>query len=84
MGGVGLGLGVGLVGLGLGLGMGIGVGEANRQCRSERSVQDEDMKFGVVVLRVQAPPGQSLASGPVASLAAASVTMPLMRRQANE
>lgn len=41
------------------------------------------MKFGDVVLRVQAPPDQSLASRPVASLAATTVTAWLMRRQAN-
>lgn len=45
---------------------------------------DERMKFEGVVLRVQALPGQSLASRPVASLAVASVTRRLMRRWANK
>jgi hypothetical protein len=57
-----------------------GHAEANRRCWFERSVEDDDMKFGHVVLRVQAPPGQSLASRPVASLAAVPVTGRLMRR----
>jgi hypothetical protein len=40
-----------------------GLAVANRQCRFERSVNDVTVKFKEVVLRVQAPPGQSLARG---------------------
>jgi len=57
---------------------------ADRQCRFERSVKDVTVKFKEVVLRVQAPPGQSLASRPVVSLAADAVTRRLMRRQTSE
>ena len=42
------------------------------------------MKFGDGLQRVQIPSGQSLASGPVARLAASAVTMGLMRSQANK
>mgnify|MGYP001827442260 CR=1 FL=1 len=44
---------------------------------------DENMKSRSVILWVQAPPGQSLASGPVANLAASPVTVRLMRRGAS-
>lgn len=40
---------------------------------------DEDLKFENVILWVQAPPGQSLASRPVARLAVVSATRRLMR-----
>ena len=42
------------------------------------------MKFGRGFQRVQAPPGQSVASGPVANLAALATTVGLMRSAANK
>lgn len=46
--------------------------------------EDEEMKFVDVVLRVQAPPGQSIASRSVASLAVSSAMAGLMRGWASE
>ena len=48
------------------------------------ATRDDVVKFGEAVLWVRAPPGQSVASGPVASLAATSATGRLMRRWASE
>jgi hypothetical protein len=47
-------------------------------------LRDDDMKFREVVLWVRAPSGQSIASRPVARLAATSAMARLMRRQAND
>jgi len=47
-------------------------------------LKDDSLKFGEVVLWVQAPPGQSLVSRPVARLAVVSVMGRLMRSQAND
>ena len=60
-----------------------GTVDATRQCWSERNA-DNSMKFGDGLQRVQTPSGQSLASGPVARLAAPAVTMGLMRSQASK
>lgn len=48
-----------------------------------KGVRQYSMKFRVGVLRVQAPPGQRVASRPVVSLAAAAAMGRLMRRQTN-
>ena len=42
------------------------------------------MKFGRGFQRVRIPPGQSIASGPVANLAAPATTVGLMRSAANK
>jgi hypothetical protein len=47
-------------------------------------LKDDNLKFGSVILWVQAPPGQSLASRPVVRLAVVPAMGRLMRSQANE
>jgi hypothetical protein len=68
----------------IGITWGEAAAEANRKCWFEGSVKDEHMKFGVVVQWVRTPPGQSLASRSVASLAVGPVTGRLMRRWASK